>query len=135
MNFTIKYDIIFKEVNDLGLKEKRKIIKDNKSACVAAITGYLDKMYYLTDEKRLLDVDSILEPKTKDFLSSLKEEEVKFEAARQKIIQDEDLSLFEINLVRLALVFSKGRMEEQIENYNRAIKIIDKINNVIVEKT
>ena len=110
------------EVNDLGLKEKRKIIKDNKAACVAAITGYLDKMYYLTDEERLSEVNNVLEPKTKDFILSLKDEEVKFEAVRQKIIQDEELSLFEINLVRLALVFAKGRMEDQIENYNKAIK-------------
>lgn len=122
-------------VNDLGLKEKRKIIKDNKSACVAAITGYLDKMYYLTDEERLSEVNNVLEPKTKDFISSLKDEEIKFEAARQKIIQDEELSLFEINLVRLALLFAKGRMEDQIENCKKAIKIIEKINEVIIEKT
>lgn len=130
-----KLETCSEEVNDLGLKEKRKIIKDNKSACVAAITGYLDKMYYLTDEERLSEVNNVLEPKTKDFISSLKDEEVKFEAARQKIIQDEELSLFEINLVRLALVFAKGRMEDQIENYNKAIKIIEKINKVIIEKT
>ena len=130
-----KLETCSEEVNDLGLKEKRKIIKDNKSACVAAITGYLDKMYYLTDEERLSEVNNVLEPKTKDFILSLKDEEVKFEAARQKIIQDEELSLFEINLVRLALVFAKGRMEDQIENYNKAIKIIDKINKVIIEKT
>ena len=130
-----KLETCSEEVNDLGLKEKRKIIKDNKSACVAAITGYLDKMYYLTDEERLSEVNNVLEPKTKDFILSLKDEEVKFEAVRQKIIQDEELSLFEINLVRLALVFAKGRMEDQIENYNKAIKIIDKINKVIIEKT
>ena len=119
----------------MGLKEKRKIIKDNKSACMAAITGYLDKMYYLTDEERLSEINNVLEPKTKDFILSLKDEEVKFEAARQKIIQDEELSLFEINLVRLALVFAKGRMEDQIESYKKAIKIIEKINEVIIEKT
>lgn len=34
----------------LSLEKKREIIVKNKSPALAAINGYLDKMYYLTDE-------------------------------------------------------------------------------------
>lgn len=117
----------------LSLEKKREIIVKNKSPALAAINGYLDKMYYLTDEITEKKKD-IKDEKAKKFILSLIDEEKIYERVRRKLIDDEELSLMEINYIRLAFLYSKGCLEEQIENAQKAIELINEIDSAILEK-
>ena len=120
----------------MSLEKKREIIVKNKSPALAAINGYLDKMYYLTDEitEKKKDIKDIKDEKAKKFILSLIDEEKIYERVRRKLIDDEELSLMEINYIRLAFLYSKGCLEEQIKSAQKAIELINEIDSAILEK-
>jgi hypothetical protein len=120
----------------LSLEKKREIIVKNKNPALAAINGYLDKMYYLTDEitEKKKDIKDIKDEKAKKFILSLIDEEKIYERVRRKLIDDEELSLMEINYIRLAFLCSKGCLEEQIKSAQKAIELINEIDSAILEK-
>ena len=83
----------------MSLEKKREIIVKNKNPALAAINGYLDKMYYFTDEITGKKKD-IKDEKAKKFILSLIDEEKIYERVRRKLIDNEELSLMEINYIR-----------------------------------
>lgn len=117
----------------MSLEKKREIIVKNKSPALVAINGYLDKMYYFTDEITEKKKD-IKDEKAKKFILSLIDEEKIYERIRRKLIDDEELSLMEINYIRLAFLYSKGCLEEQIKSAQKAIELINEIDSAILEK-
>lgn len=117
----------------MSLEKKREIIVKNKSPALAAINSYLDKMYYFTDEITEKKKD-IKDEKAKKFILSLIDEEKIYERVRRKLIDNEELSLMEINYIRLAFLYSKGCLEEQIKSAQKAIELINEIDSAILEK-
>lgn len=94
----------------MNIEEKRKLIKENKDAAIAALNSYLDTIYKLTDTffdkdgNRLKELPS--EPKLEDFITSTKIDATRYEKVREKLIKNDfNLSLFEINEVGLAFLY------------------------------
>lgn len=115
----------------MTLQERKDLIVHNKDPILASLNGYLDKMYYLTDET-VIKHKEINNDKINDFIKSLIEEEKIYEKIRKKLISDEELNLVEINYIVLSLKYSKGLLEEQIERANKAISLIDNLNEKLI---
>lgn len=113
------------------MKKKIELIKEYKPSILAAINSYLDNVYNLTDKhfkdgklKGRLDEDEKLEA----FILSIRNDTEKYEALRRKILdEDFDLSLKEINLVAIALMFISNCWKTQIEELTKAKGEIDKL--------
>ena len=74
----------------------------------------------LSDEAR--EMASWLRSKIVNFVKSLRDDIVKYESIRKKlIVSDFNLSLVEIARVGLSFVFVRERFKKQIENLNKSI--------------
>lgn len=109
----------------MTLTEKQEVIKKNKDEAIAALDRYLDCLYNTTeaafDEEGVLKSNLSISEKAKGFLKELKDDEIKYEKVRRKILDgDFNLSLTEINLVALSFMFASIRMEKMVENYQKA---------------
>lgn len=113
--------------------EKQEIIYNNKEPTIAAINGYLDKMYYViekfsSNQKEIIKDDN--DKKIMKFVSSLQDETFIYERLLKMIKNDEDLKLMDINYVMLAYKYSASNLKDQIDVSLKALKMI----NTIIEE-
>ena len=90
----------------------------------------ISKSRSITQQKK----KDIKDEKAKKFILSLIDEEKIYERVRRKLIDNEELSLMEINYIRLAFLYSKGCLEEQIKSAQKAIELINEIDSAILKK-
>lgn len=105
--------------------EKIKVITENSEVIKASINAYLDSIYELS-EKYFDSEGKLLEglpsdQKSLDFINSIKDDAPKYENLRRKIIDgDFNLSLSEIALCGLSVIFMKVQFERQINKLEQA---------------
>lgn len=109
----------------MNIEEKIGLIKEHKADFLSALTAYLDKMYDMTDSylnedgdlKEFLDPDE----KVQNFIKEIVEDEEKYEIIRKKIIdEDFNLSLYEVNLIGLAMAYISIRFDKYMEEIKKA---------------
>lgn len=120
------------------MENKLSLIKEHKSDAIAALDGYLDKIYYLTDT--FLDENgNLLEGLTYDekpvnFVKSLTKDTQEYEKVRKKLIEDNfDLTLYEINLVGLSFYYLNQSWQKQIKQLLAAVEESNKIVEVLLK--
>jgi hypothetical protein len=116
----------------MTVEQKIEIVKEFNEAAIAALNSYLDSLYNMTDEyfDEKGDLIEGLTPdkKVEAFIKSLRDESVKFENVRRKLInKDFKLSLYEINLIAAAFVFVSGVWEKDIAKLQKAKEEADKV--------
>lgn len=104
----------------MDLKEKRELIKKHKDIAVAALNAILDQTYNLTDtyfdENNNLKEELTKNEKLENLIKSLRQDTMKYEKVRRKLLDDDfNLSLYEINLVGLSLMYASIRVSKYIE--------------------
>ena len=116
----------------MTVEQKIEIVKEFNEAAIAALNSYLDSLYNMTDEyfdeKGDLIEGLTSDKKVEAFIKSLRDESVKFENIRRKLInKDFKLSLYEINLIAAAFVFVSGVWEKDITKLQKAKEEADKV--------
>ena len=116
----------------MTVEQKIEIVKEFNEAAIAALNSYLDSLYNMTDEyfdeKGNLIEGLTPDKKVEAFIKSLRDESVKFENIRRKLInKDFKLSLYEINLIAAAFVFVSGGWEKDIAKLQKAKEEADKV--------
>ena len=116
----------------MTVEQKIEIVKEFNEAAIAALNSYLDSLYNMTDEyfdeKGNLIEGLTPDKKVEAFIKSLRDESVKFENVRRKLInKDFKLSLYEINLIAAAFVFVSGVWEKDIIKLQKAKEEADKV--------
>ena len=116
----------------MTVEQKIEIVKEFNEAAIAALNSYLDSLYNMTDEyfdeKGNLIEGLTPDKKVETFIKSLRDESVKFENVRRKLInKDFKLSLYEINLIAAAFVFVSGVWEKDITKLQKAKEEADKV--------
>lgn len=105
--------------------EKIKVITENSEVIKASINAYLDSIYELS-EKYFDSEGKLLEglpsdQKALNFINSIKDDAPKYENLRRKIMDgDFNLSLSEIALCGLSVIFMKIQFERQINKLEQA---------------
>lgn len=119
--------------------EKINLIRDNRDAAIAALNTYLDRIYQLTDdyfENGKLKENLILNEKLEKFLLELRDDAVKFESVRRKLIDNDfNLSLTEINHIALGFVYIAESWGNQIKNLTAAKEQAQNIITILMEKS
>lgn len=116
----------------MTVEQKIEIVKEFNEAAIAALNSYLDSLYNMTD-KYFNEKGDLIEGLTPDkkveaFIKSLRDESVKFENIRRKLInKDFKLSLYEINLIAAAFVFVSGVWEKDITKLQKAKEEADEV--------
>jgi hypothetical protein len=116
----------------MTVEQKIEIVKEFNEAAIAALNSYLDSLYNMTDEyfdeKGNLIEGLTPDKKVETFIKSLRDESVKFENIRRKLInKDFKLSLYEINLIAAAFIFVSGVWEKDITKLQKAKEEADKV--------
>ena len=103
----------------MGIDEKIKVISENSKVIESSVTAYLDSIYEISE--KFFDSEGNLieglpsDQKTIDLINSIKEDAPIYENLRRKLINgDFNLSLSEIALCGLSMVFIKIQFEKQI---------------------
>jgi len=116
----------------MTVEQKIEIVKEFNEAAIAALNSYLDSLYNMIDEyfdeKGNLIEGLTPDKKVEAFIKSLRDDSVKFENIRRKLInKDFKLSLYEINLIAAAFVFVSGVWEKDITKLQKAKEEADKV--------
>lgn len=114
------------------LNDKITIIKDFKEPAIAALNSYLDRIYSLTkeyvDENNVLKDNLQEDEKVYNFVCELKEDSVKYENVRRKLINNDFcLTLIEVNYIALAFYYSIETMKKQKETIETTINSLNDI--------
>lgn len=118
---------------------KIELVKQYKETAIAALNSYLDSMYNLTDkyfdkEGKMLPLPEKNE-KVENFIKEVRTGTQKYESVRRKLIDENfDLSLYEINLVALSLLFTTETMKKQVNNLTQTIEILSTLAEVLMAK-
>lgn len=118
---------------------KIELVKQYKETAIAALNSYLDSMYNLTDkyfdkEGKMLPLPEKNE-KVENFINEVRTDTQKYESVRRKLIDENfDLSLYEINLVALSLLFTTETMKKQVNNLTQTIEILSTLAEVLMAK-
>ncbi len=121
----------------MTLEEKRNLIKEYKEPAQKAIEKYLDSLYDRTDpyfdEKGNFLSELPKNEKVENFIRSLREDAVKYESIRHKIIKgDFNLSLYEINLIGACFIYIMEVWKKHIEQLTKAGEEMEKLYKNIV---
>lgn len=124
----------------MTIEEKIQVVKDNKSAALAALESVTDRIYDITDtllnNKGNLMTAEIKSYKTQQFLINLRKDAKKYENVRVKLMNDDfNLSLLEINYVALSFKFCSDNLKEQSELYLRSSKLSAELYQTLTEKS
>lgn len=124
----------------MTIEEKIQVVKDNKSAALAALESVTDRIYDITDtllnNKGNLMTAEIKSYKTQQFLINLRKDAKKYEDVRVKLMNDDfNLSLLEINYVALSFKFCSDNLKEQSELYLRSSKLSAELYQTLTEKS
>lgn len=118
---------------------KIDLIKNYRKSAIAALNSYLDSMYNLTDkyfdkEGKMLPLPEKNE-KVENFINEIRTDTQKYESVRRKLIDENfDLSLYEINLVALSLLFTTETMKKQVNNLTQTIEALSDLVAALMAK-
>lgn len=118
---------------------KIELVKQYKETAIAALNSYLDSIYNLTDkyfdkEGKMLPLPEKNE-KVENFINEVRTDTQKYESVRRKLIDENfDLSLYEINLVALSLLFTTETMKKQVKNLTQTIEALSDLVAALMAK-
>lgn len=118
---------------------KIELVKQYKETAIAALNSYLDSMYNLTDkyfdkEGKMLPLPE-KDEKVENFIKEVRTGTQKYESVRRKLIDENfDLSLYEINLVALSLLFTTETMKKQVNNLTQTIEALSDLAAALMAK-
>lgn len=121
------------------MEKKIQIIKDNNEVVKESINAYLDSIYELTekffDEEGNLKEGLPSDEKAENFIKSIKEDAPRYESLRRKIIdKDFNLSLTEIAMCGLSLMFMRVQFENQIKRMEEVKQKLENIIEIVMDK-
>ena len=96
-------------------------------------------MYNLTDkyfdkEGKMLPLPE-KDEKVENFIKEVRTDTQKYESVRRKLIDENfDLSLYEINLVALSLLFTTETMKKQVNNLTQTIEALSDLVAALMAK-
>lgn len=123
----------------MTLEEKINIIKEHKSAAIAALDSIID----LTDSyySRYFDSNGKLveglapDEQVENLIKDLKDDSAKYEIVRMKLQQDDfNLSALEISRIGIAFFFVELRLKSEREMIENAMKLSNTLYTQILDK-
>lgn len=110
--------------------QRNEIIEQEREETLTCINAYLDKMYEVVEGYKSFGKTSDNE-KIEDFITSLEEETEKFEGLRRKVINKEELDIYEINLTAMAYMYVISSFRTISDTYKDKAENLEKILNLI----